>query len=443
MAVPNWPEPAAEAMNSRARAARIIAEVLDSGVSLDAALSAAGPPGNRDQAFVQELCYGVLRWLPRLRYQLGRLLDRPIRDTDRDVESLLLVGLYQILDLETPDHAAVAASVAACPDIGKPWTGNLVNAVLRRAVRERETLRDCIATSPAAEYALPKWLLKRLQRDWPDHWPDIARAGNQRPPLTVRVNTRRIDRQDYLQWLEQAGLSGEPHIHAPAGVIVQPALPAQHLPGFAEGLVSVQDAAAQLAAPVLDLLPGQRVLDACAAPGGKTAHILEYEPELAALIALDVSAERLQRVASGLERLGLAAELITTDARDSQHWWDGTPFDRILLDAPCSGSGVIRRHPDIKYHRDTAAVETAAGRQRELLEALWPLLAHGGKLLYATCSILPEENRDNIHTFLEQHPDATAEPVSAVWGLASGPGRQILPGESDMDGFFYALVRKH
>ncbi len=431
-------------MNARTLAARLLVDVLDNGTTLDHAL-ATSPTGlaGRDQAFLQELCYGVLRWLPRLRYQLGQLLDKPIRAEDRDLEYLLLSGLYQILDLRTPDHAAVAASVDSGAELGKPWAGRLINAVLRRAVRERAALEASVKAFPAAEYAHPKWLLKTLQRAWPEDWQAIVTANNRRAPLCVRVNTRRISRDAYRHKLEQAGLAGQAHPHAPQALLVSPAVAAEELPGFRAGLVSVQDAAAQLAAGLLDLQPGQRILDACAAPGGKTAHILTSEPSLAELLALDVSAERLQRVQSELERLQLQATLAAADARYPQHWWDGKPFDRILLDAPCTGTGVIRRHPDIKYHRDTAAVAAAAKRQQELLAGIWPLLARDGKLVYVTCSVLPAENGETIDAFMTQNPEARTLPITVDWGRVLGAGRQILPGDADMDGFFYACLGKN
>ena len=430
-------------MNSRTRSVRILVDVLDNGLTLDIALAMGTTDlADRDRPFVQEICYGVLRWLPRLRFQLSQLLDRPLRNTDRDLEYLLLCGLYQLFELRTPDHAAVGASVDSTAELGKPWAGKLVNAVLRRAVRERANLIDSVRAYPAAAYAHPKWLLKKLQRAWPNDWQTIVTANNQHAPLCVRVNTRRISIADYTTRLEAAGLSGQPHPHAPQALLVTPAVAAEALPGFHNGDVSVQDAAAQLTAGLLDLQPGQRVLDACAAPGGKTAHILESEPGLAEIVALDVAAERLERVRGTLQRLAMTADLVCADAIQPSHWWHGQPFDRILLDAPCSGSGVIRRHPDIKYHRDAASIAAAAVRQRDLLAAVWPLLARGGKLLYVTCSVLPEENADIIDAFMEQQTDARPLPVAGDWGLSTGAGRQILPGESDMDGFFYACLGK-
>lgn len=431
-------------VNSRTLAARILADVLDRGTPLDRALAAhENTLPARDQAFVQELCYGVLRWLPRLRYQLGQLLQKPLKTGDRDIECLLLIGLYQILCLDTPDHAAVSACVDSSRELKKDWAEKLVNAVLRRAVRECGTLEKSVDNVPAAYYAHPKWLLKRLQQDWPDDWQQIVNANNQRPPFCIRVNTRRVSRDDYAERLRSAGFESAPHAFAPAALTVTPAAAVARLPGFSEGLVSVQDAAAQLAAGLLDLQPRLRVLDACAAPGGKTAHILESQPQLSEVVAVESSADRLQRMRSGLDRLQLQAMLVHADARRPESWWDKQPFDRILLDAPCTGTGVIRRHPDIKYHRSVQAVEAAVALQNELLEALWPLLRAGGRLLYATCSVLPAENRNMISGFLASHPDAEALSIDARWGRAAGAGRQILPGDTDMDGFFYACLSKH
>lgn len=436
-------------MRSRALTSRVLVDVLTAGISLERALArtVTGLDDARDRAFVQELCFGVLRWLPRLRFQLSRLLDKPLKTTDADIDCLLLAGLYQILELNTPDHAAVSASVNAAQELGKPWAGKLVNAVLRRAARERETLQALAGLPPAASLAHPKWLLKALQQAWPDDWQAIATANNQRPPLFIRVHRGRVARERYLQLLAAAGLKGTPHAQVESAIRIEPAVTADALPGFAEGLVSVQDAAAQLAAGLLELRPGQRVLDACAAPGGKTAHILETEPQLDTLVAVDNKPERLARLRNGLERLQLTGGCATiecqnADASQPEDWWDGRLFDRILLDAPCTGTGVIRRHPDIKYHRDRAAIETAAATQARLLDALWPLLAPSGKLLYATCSVLPVENSDAIAGFLARQHGARALTIDAPWGRPVAHGRQILPGNSDMDGFFYACLNK-
>lgn len=435
-------------MQTRTLAARILVDVVDSGVTLERAITQTISrycPGlaNRDQAFLQELCYGVLRWLPRLRFQLGQLLVKPPKPADADIEYLLLTGLYQILELRTPDHAAVSASVDACAELGKPWAGKLSNAVLRRAARERDALQEQAARQPAAALAHPKWLLKTLQKAWPDDWQAIAQANNERPPFYLRVNQRLTDRHSYTDMLSAAGLDARPHAHADQALRVEPAISAGKLPGFDNGLASVQDPAAQLAAKLLDLQPGQRILDACAAPGGKTAHILETEPDLAEVVAIELVPDRLDRLRLGLQRLRLTATCIAADATQPYSWWDNQAFDRILLDAPCTGSGVIRRHPDIKYHRDKAAIAAAAETQSHLLASLWPLLAPGGKLLYATCSIMPAENTEQIAGFIARHDDAEEILIDAPWGRQTLHGRQILPGDADMDGFFYACLKKH
>lgn len=429
-------------MNTRALAARVLTDVIRQGQSLDRSLAVVQHLGQRDRGFVRELCYGVLRWLPRLRFQLNLLLNKPLKEADSDVECLLLTGLYQVLYLRTPDHAAVSASVDSARELGKPWAGKLVNAVLRRALREHKSLESRAAADPVACYAHSSWWLQRLRQDWPDDWETIVHANNAHPPLCLRINPRRTRCAEYIKVLRGAGLEGRTHPHADQAVLVAPAVSTEALPGFAGGRVSIQDAAAQLAAPLLDLAPGQRVLDACAAPGGKTAHILETEPALAELVAVELSPERLPRLAEGLARLRLTATVKQGDAAAPETWWDGQAFDRILVDAPCSGSGVIRRHPDIKHHRDAAAVNAAAKLQSRLLNGVWPLLVRGGKLLYATCSILPEENDHLIAAWLQQQADAVSQPIRAGWGRATRTGRQILPGDDDMDGFFYACLSK-
>jgi len=313
--------------------------------------------------------------------------------------------------------------------------------VLRRYQREQAVLDAAAEAEPVARHAHPHWLLTRLQQDWPDDWQAVCAANNARAPMTLRVNTLRGSPADYQQRLTEAGLAATSQPHAPAALVLTEPTDVAALPGFAAGDVSVQDAAAQLAAPLLDVQAGQRVLDACAAPGGKTAHLLENNPS-AELVALDNDAARLDRVAETLARLQLAARLLHADAGQVVDWWDGKPFDRILLDAPCSASGVIRRHPDIKALRRAVDIDALAAQQARLLDALWPCLAPGGKLLYVTCSVLAAENGRQVKTFLARTPDAAALPLAADWGRPAGHGRQILPGEADMDGFFYALLVK-
>ncbi len=394
----------------------------------------------KDRALAQEICYGVLRWLPRLDFWLRRLLTRPMERQDPIVVALLLAGLYQAGWLRVPPHAAVAATAEACRRLKKPWAVPLVNAVLRRFLATREASIESTAPE-SARFAHPEWLLSAFRTAWPSDWEAIVTANNQPPPMAIRVNSRRVGRGAYLAELRDAGIPATRAPHADQGLLLASPREATALPGFRMGLVSVQDTAAQLAAPLLDVRAAHHVLDACAAPGGKAAHLLEISPA-AHLVAVDKDPGRLVNVSSTLERLGLQADLKTGDAGDPGTFWDGRPFDRILLDAPCSGTGVIRRHPDIKVLRRPSDIARMAEEQSRMLAGLWRLLAPGGKLLYATCSVLPEENAQRITELLDARRDARLIPIEAPWGHDTGAGRQILPGEDGMDGFFYALLQK-
>ncbi|HEX5421303.1 MAG TPA: 16S rRNA (cytosine(967)-C(5))-methyltransferase RsmB, partial [Gammaproteobacteria bacterium] len=353
-----------------------------------------------------------------------------------ELAALLRVGLLQIERLRIPDHAAVAATVAAAPLLGLSRAKGLVNAVLRRFLREREALAALLPEAPAALYSHPQWLIDLLERDWPEDWRRLLEAGNAQPPMWLRVNLARTTRDAYRERLAAAGLEASCSDRAPGALLLAEPCPTASLPGYAEGFVSVQDAAPQLAAALLDLAPGQRVLDACAAPGGKTAHILESCPGVAELWALDRDPARLVNLRDNLDRLGLDARLMPADAAEPALWWDGRLFDRILLDAPCSALGVIRRHPDIKLLRTPDDIERAAVRQAALLAALWPLLAPGGRFVYATCTLARRENREQIEAFLAAHNDAQAPEAPAALHL------EIASGEANMDGFYYACMDK-
>lgn len=374
-----------------------------------------------------DLSYGVLRHLGLLDNVLGRLLARPL--TDPAIRYLLLVGLYELLEGRTPAHAAVNETVTAAPR----RASGLVNAVLRNFQRRREALLQAALDDPVARWNHPAWWIARLAQEYPDAWQDILEAANQHPPMTLRVNRRRLGVQDYHRRLSERGLSAKQT--GEYALTLDKPVPVSQLPGFAEGLVSVQDLGAQYAAPLLDCRDGMRVLDACAAPGGKTAHLLELHD--VELVALDLDAVRLERVRENLTRLGLTAQLQAADAATPDVWWDGRRYDRILLDAPCTASGVVRRHPDGRWLKRAADATLLAQRQGQLLEALWPLLRPGGKLLYATCSLFGTENREVVHDFLEHHPEAAEEPL----GLAGGRHGQLLP-DSHHDGFFYARLVK-
>ena len=430
-------------MNPRLAAAQALAAVLQGRASLGSSL----PPllervEARDRGLVQELAFGTARWQPRLALLAEKLLQKPFKAADRDVEALLFVGLYQLFYTRVPAHAAIGETVGCSDKLKKPWAKGLLNAVLRRAQREGEALFAELERDPVSRTAHPRWLQKRLKADWPEHWEAICAANNLHPPLILRVNRRHGSRDAYLDELRAAGLEAEPCAFSPDGIRLLQPCDVTGLPGFAEGRVSVQDEAAQLAAGLLELAPGQRVLDACAAPGGKTCHLLEREPGLGEVIALDAEPLRLTRVRENLERLRLQATLVAADGRDTAAWWDGKPFQRILLDAPCSATGVIRRHPDIKLTRQAEDISALATLQGELLDALWPTLEVGGILLYATCSVLPEENSANIGAFLARTPGARELDIPGDFGVKPAHGRQLLPQPDGHDGFYYAKLMK-
>ena len=420
----------------RALAARINARVVANGSSLEAALAASPAPAERDIGLLRELSYGALRWHHRLQHQAKRLLARPLDPRDAQLASLLRLGLYQVQWLRIPDHAAVSATVAAAEVLGKRRAKGLVNAVLRRFLREREPLAESLRDVREAVTSHPDWMVDRLSTEWPDAWRRMIDANNHPPPMWLRVNARRTTRAVYLDMLAAADIAANPGPTVSSAVLLEEPQPKDTLPGFADGLVSVQDAGAQLAARSLAPKPGHRVLDACAAPGGKCAHLLERFPGLGELVAVDRDRRRLAATSAELGRLGLRASVLCGDAASPHEWWDGRRFDRILLDAPCSALGVIRRHPDIKVLRRPHDIAQAASAQRRLLEALWPLLNPGGRLLYVTCTTVREENQEQIQAFLAGTPDAFSDDGETP------SSRQILPGETNMDGFYYACVTK-
>ncbi|HUF81247.1 MAG TPA: 16S rRNA (cytosine(967)-C(5))-methyltransferase RsmB [Burkholderiales bacterium] len=420
------------------QAAVVVAGVL-AGHSLDAGLAAAWrQPAQldaRSRAAIQDLAYGTLRFLGRLDALLEALLDKPLKDAR--LRPLLLVALYQLDGTRAAPHAVVDHAVRACNALGLTSAKGLANAVLRGFLRRRAALDAHIQANECARYSHPQWWIDKLRHQYPAHYAAVLEADNRRAPLVLRVNRRRMRVSEYLELLARDGIAAA--IGGEHAVVLKKAMPADRIPGFAEGWVSVQDAAAQLAAPLLDLEDGMRVLDACSAPGGKGGHALE----LAAvrLTALDRSAARLERVRSNFARLGLDARVDCADAAEPAAWWDGEPFERILADVPCSASGVARRHPDIKWLRREADIERFAQLQGRMLAALWQTLARGGKLLYATCSVFHEENNVQVARFLERHRDAARLTLPAVDNDNQLPAGQLLPDERH-DGFFYALLQK-
>ncbi len=425
----------------RAAAATALARVINAGEALDAPLAdALGQVEPRDQGLLKELCYGTLRHYHRLDGIVARYLDKPLKRRDTDIHVLLLIGLHQLFALRIPDHAALSTCVEACRHLGKPWATRLVNGVLRRCLREADSLESEL--SEAQRLSHPNWLLSALQQSWPDHWQQLVEANNQHPPMCLRINRRHETRDGYLQRLRGAGIEAESCVLADTGIRLASPVDVSALPGFEDGHVSVQDEAAQLSAGLLDPQPGERTLDACAAPGGKACHLLETQPALAELVAMDSDPSRLARVEDNLARLQLPAALVCGDASAPPAELGQACFDRILVDAPCSGSGVIRRHPDIKLLRREEDIAALADQQLEILEGLWPLLKPGGRLLYVTCSVLPAENAELLAAFLQRRSEATPLALPVDWGIPAGPGRQLLSSATGCDGLYYALLQK-
>ena len=431
--------------NPRWLALEVLQQVAMGGRSLGDALADVQARMTRaeDRALVQELCYGTLRWHFLLRALADAMFASPLKPRDQDLLLVIELGLYQLVHTRVPAHAALAETVELARALGKPWAVGLVNGVLRRFQRELPQRLSALEARDDVRFAFPPWLQQGLSTAWPERWRQILEACNQRPPMSLRVNVRRIHRDDYLERLATDRLVAAPLPYLAEGLVLERPLDVQRLPGFAEGLVSVQDGGAQLAAGLLQLEPGQRVLDACAAPGGKTCHILETVPDLEELVAVDLDAGRLERVWENLRRLDLRATVVQGDAAAPEGTW-ATPggFHRILLDAPCSATGVIRRHPDIKLIRRAEDIPNLVRQQARMLEAVWPLLGPGGLLVYATCSLLPQENEQQIEAFLARQSEARELPIRAEWGHARRVGRQTLPGEHSMDGFYYACLRK-
>lgn len=424
-------------IETQLQATRVVQEVLG-GRSLTGALAQIRAPATeRSSGAVQDISFGVLRHLGLLRGLLAALVTRPV--TDRDLEALLLVALYQLQFSRAAPHAVVDRAVQACARLRKTSAKALVNAVLRNFLRRPEPLVSQAQRTEEGRWSYPQWWIDEVRRTYPDRYGAILEAGNAHPPMTLRVNLRRMPPEEYVALLRARGL--EAKVIGDAALMLDQPHNVELLPGFREGLVSVQDLAAQYAAPLLNLEAGQHVLDACSAPGGKTAHILERAAVV--LTSIDRDAQRLERVRGTLERLQLSARLVHADAAEPALWWDGTPFDRILLDAPCTASGIVRRHPDIKWLRRAEDIDALAAQQRRLLEALWHTLASGGKLLYATCSIFAAENQLQVSAFLQSHPEARLLPLSSI---PDGPQignikGQLLP-DPRHDGFFYALLQK-
>ncbi len=430
----------------RAEAAKAVNAVVAQGRSLDAVLGELEEQINpADRPLLKMLCYGTLRHHFRLRADLRKLLERPLKARDSVIESLLAIGIFQLIDTRIPDHAAVSMTVEAARLLRRPKYAGLINAVLRNFLRQDIGRQE--AGDDESRFNHPAWFIDALRADWPDDWQQILEANNDRAPMWLRVNQNRTTTADYIDRLAQVDdghgvLSG--FIHA---IRLAKPVPVAELPGFADGDVSVQDAAAQIAAPWLLMGGGSRILDACAAPGGKTGHLLELASPDSVLTAIELDPERLASIHENLERLRLDATVLAADASKPKEWWDGQPFDRILLDVPCSASGVIRRHPDIKLLRRESDIEALAGLQTRLLDALWPLLAPSGRLLYVTCSVLAAENDAVVGDFLARHSNAREDRLLLNYNIRDlmvekTCGVQVMPGSQGLDGFYFACLER-
>ncbi|GLO62372.1 ribosomal RNA small subunit methyltransferase B [Vibrio sp. MACH09] len=424
-------------MNVRAAAAKVLYQVVDKGQSLSTALPEAQQTIKpRDHALLQEICYGALRYLPRLESIANQLMDNPLKGKKRVIHHLVLVGIYQISFMRIPAHAAVGETVEATNTLREPRLRGLINAVLRNYQRNQDELDQQAVSHDAGKYGHPSWLLNMLKNAYPDQWQTVVEANNSKAPMWLRVNSQHHSRDEYLALLEKENITGSTLSEADDAIKLDSPCDVSLLPGFDKGWVSVQDAAAQLSVNYLQPQDNELILDCCAAPGGKTAHILERTNNCK-VVAIDSDKFRLKRVYDNLNRLQLQAEVICGDARTPTAWWSGEKFDRILLDAPCSATGVIRRHPDIKWLRRLNDITALATLQSEIMDAMWQQLKVGGTMVYATCSISPQENVQQVTAFLQR-----TEGAQLVGSEIDNPGRQILPGEENMDGFYYAVLVK-
>jgi 16S rRNA (cytosine967-C5)-methyltransferase len=428
-------------MSVRAAAAQVLAKILQGQGSLSSLLPAIQPQvAEQDRPLLQELCFGTCRYQPQLSAYVECLVDKPLRAKDSDIQALLLLGLYQLLHTRIPDHAALGETVEVTRFLKKPWATSLVNGVLRKFQRDKSKLDKLLAQNYSFQSNHPAWIEATLRKNWPNQLDQIIAANNSHPPFTLRINTQKISRTEYLALLQDLEINATVTPFSPYGITLEHACDPRKLPLFNDGWISVQDEAAQLSADLLQLSPNLRVLDACCAPGGKTGHMLEREPSLQ-VTALDADERRLGRVRENLTRLGVTANVICGDGTKT-HWWDGELFDRILLDAPCSATGIIRRHPDIKVLRTPEELDKLGELQVKLLNNLWSLLKPSGILVYATCSVMPKENTKIIEGFLKRHKDAACNLLDAEWGIEQAYGRQLLPWAEGHDGFYYARLTK-
>ncbi len=429
-------------LDTRALAARGLADIAMRGTSLRQVMERAAPrlPDARDRALLMALLSEGSRWWLRFDAAVDDLLQRPLRHKDPAIHALMVLGLVQLEILELSEYAAVAASVEATRSLKRPQLAGLVNAVLRRWLRERVARKAGLDANPATRHAHPAWLAEALALDWPGRAEQIMAANNREPPLMLRVNRRHGDRSSLLERLRETGHDASAHPWLADALVLTHSTDVTRLPGFADGAFAVQDGAAQVAADLLDVHDGQRVLDACAAPGGKACHLLERAR--IELTALESDAQRGERIRDNLMRLRLDARIVIGDATTPRAWWDGRPYQRILIDAPCSATGVLRRRPDVRLHRRASDLPALCAQQQHIIDAMWPLLAPGGRMVYVTCSVLRAENEAIVERLLARHADARVCNSPLPVGHAAPVGWQILPGDGDLDGMYYAVLGK-
>lgn len=429
-------------INPRCLVVSVLKQVIQSGHALSSELDTQlNKHTGNDRAVIHEMTYGVMRYYELLIFIENQLVKKKIKAKDADIRMLLLVGLYQLLYMDIPDYAVVSETVDVAKTFRKQWAVSFLNGVFRQFIRHKEEILANVENNEAAKWQHPAWLIKKIKKSWPEQWQSILNANNEKPPLFLRINQRKTTVKDYQQLLKQDGFNSESVHSVPAALLLDKTTNVLLLPKFDQGYFSVQDAGAQIAAHLLKPETGQIILDACAAPGGKSCHLLENCQEIQ-LTALDIDEKRSQKIRANLSRLQLKATVKTADASTPELWWNGQQFDKIILDAPCSATGVIRRHPDIKYLRRATDIADLHKQQGALLCHLWPLLKQNGTLLYITCSVLKEENDVQMQQFFEHHEDAALAVIQADWGEVCEYGRQILPGEKRMDGFYYALLIK-
>lgn len=429
-------------MNARYLAVKALTPLLNNQGALKYTLKkqlTACPEGQRP--YLQELCYGTMRHYPKLEIILNNLVTKPIRNKDADIKVVLLIGIYQLYKLNTADHAVVSETVDVCKTLNKQWATSFVNAALRSFLRKKDQILASLESNLSFKYNHPEWFVQKIMNNWPDHWQQILAANDNHPPLTLRVNTAKVSRETFLTSLEQQQIDAIKTEHSNVGVTLTKPMDITQIEGFVEGNFSVQDEAAQLAANLISPTDGDNILDACSAPGGKLIHLLEMAGENVEVQGLELEPLRAERIIENFERLNLKCRLHIADAT-TKDWWDGKKFNKILLDAPCSATGVIRRNPDIKLLRQPEDIHSISKLQKNILNNMWDMLEDNGIIVYATCSIFPQENEKIVAAFIRNNEDAVHIDIKEKWGIKRDYGRQLFPQTNGHDGFYYAIIAK-